>query len=327
MDAADVAAYRALLPAALTAAELAQRLGTSIDAVEGILHRLQGLRLVHPSPIDPGAYEAVSPDLAAAELVAHFESHAQALVYQATTVRREFGALSPLYHEARRERLRQGESEVLTDSGGVRRRLQELAINTRRSVLAAHPTIAPPEVLAAGLALDEPLLARGVSYRVIFPHVALRQKHGRDHIAALRALGADVRTAALIQTRILVLDGETAVIPVEPDRGAGAAIITDPSVIGFLKEIFEQVWDRARPVERDSLAKDLFDEVEMEILTELSRGRTDEAVARRLGVSTRTVRRYLTSLSERFGAESRFQLGMAAYAAGLLPLDEERLSG
>lgn len=315
----DIELYRALLAGPATAADLAAALRIDERShLEQGLERLAVLRLIRPSPLERTAFEAVSPDLAAAELVADLEAHAHALLRQSTSVRSELGGLAPLYDQSRRDRLTQGESEVVTDSESVRRRLQEVATQARTSVIAAHPTMAGPEALAAGLALDATLLTRGVEYRIVFPHVALRQQHGRDHIAALRGLGADIRTAAMVPARLLIVDGEVSVIPLQPGRGPGAAIVTDPSVIAFLTGIFEHTWDRARLIENESLPDELFEEVELAILTELASGRTDESIARRLGISTRTLRRYLTSISEQLGVETRFQMGVAAYAAGLI---------
>jgi DNA-binding CsgD family transcriptional regulator/sugar-specific transcriptional regulator TrmB len=318
LSAVDLSVYREVLEAPATPGELASRTGLGEQELTAVLGRLAELRLVQASLARDGAYEAVSPDLAAAELAARSEEQARALLRRSEEVRRELGGLAPLYHEARRRRTAVAGSEVVTDSAEVRKRLQEIALNAQESVLAAQPTMAPPEVLAAGLALDRKLLERGVSYRVVFPHVALRQQHGRDHLGALRALGARIRTAPMIPARLFIIDGEVAVIPLPPAMGPGAALVRDVPVIEFLTGIFEHTWERASVTEDEEISDRLFEEVELAILEELAQGRTDESIARRLGISTRTVRRYLTSLSERLGAESRFQMGMAAYAAGLV---------
>ena len=50
----------------------------------------------------------------------------------------------------------------------------------------------------------------------------------------------------------------------------------------------------------------------------LAAGTTDEAVARRLGLSRRTVQRQMQQLMRRLGADSRFQAGLQAKARGWL---------
>jgi DNA-binding CsgD family transcriptional regulator len=51
---------------------------------------------------------------------------------------------------------------------------------------------------------------------------------------------------------------------------------------------------------------------EWEVLQILAQGCTDEAVARNLGISLRTVRRITADLMDRLGASSRFQAGLRA---------------
>ncbi|MBW1598593.1 response regulator transcription factor [Streptomyces sp. JJ38] len=50
----------------------------------------------------------------------------------------------------------------------------------------------------------------------------------------------------------------------------------------------------------------------------LVRGLTDRAVARRLGLSERTVRRMVAHLMDRLGAASRFEAGARAVERGWL---------
>ncbi|MYV72152.1 hypothetical protein GT043_40825 [Streptomyces sp. SID2131] len=48
----------------------------------------------------------------------------------------------------------------------------------------------------------------------------------------------------------------------------------------------------------------------------LAQGYTDEAAARRLGISLRSERRLISELMEKLGAQSRFQLGRRAVENG-----------
>jgi DNA-binding NarL/FixJ family response regulator len=57
---------------------------------------------------------------------------------------------------------------------------------------------------------------------------------------------------------------------------------------------------------------------ERELLLPLAKGMTDEAAAKRLGVSLRTVRRQMAALMERLGASSRFEAGLKAAQRGWL---------
>lgn len=55
-----------------------------------------------------------------------------------------------------------------------------------------------------------------------------------------------------------------------------------------------------------------------ELVRMLAGGLTDEAMARKLGISERTVRRLVSELTERLGAASRFQAGVCAVRLGWL---------
>jgi DNA-binding NarL/FixJ family response regulator len=50
------------------------------------------------------------------------------------------------------------------------------------------------------------------------------------------------------------------------------------------------------------------------VLGLLAQGNTDEVIAKRLGISSRTVRRISSELLEQLGARSRFQAGARAVA-------------
>jgi DNA-binding NarL/FixJ family response regulator len=60
-------------------------------------------------------------------------------------------------------------------------------------------------------------------------------------------------------------------------------------------------------------------EQERALLELLVNGETDERVARKLGVSIRTVGRMTSELMRRLGAQSRFQAGALAVSSGWIP--------
>lgn len=57
---------------------------------------------------------------------------------------------------------------------------------------------------------------------------------------------------------------------------------------------------------------------EVELIMLLQVGYTDDAAARRLGVSPRTVRRMTADLMQRLGARSRFEAGIKVAQLGLV---------
>ncbi|MCY0954269.1 helix-turn-helix transcriptional regulator [Streptomyces sp. H27-S2] len=312
----DVAVYRQLLERSPDADEAAERLGIPPERCAESIDRLTARRLL--SPDGPYCHEALSPGLAALALTASAHVQVHELMRRIDSTRRELGPLGALYEGHLRRELEGTGTELLTDGEAVRHRLAELSAQVRHSVLTVHPTLGSPETLRAARELDRDLLARGVRYRTVLPHTARRQREALQHMKLLAGHGARVRTAAVVPGRLILLDEDTAVVPTGT---GGAAVLRDPTVVTFLTVIFDHIWEHARPVEPGGSGgedNEVFEDVEVAILRHLARGRSDDFIARKLGISTRTMRRYLAALCEKLDVETRFQLGMAAERLGLL---------
>jgi DNA-binding CsgD family transcriptional regulator/sugar-specific transcriptional regulator TrmB len=321
----DVEVYRYFLDGPATVVECCATTRLSQAQVDKRILRLSERRLLRPSLADPGQYEAVSPELAAAELAAPMQARAHQLMLDSEAVRRELSTLTSMYRTSQRKHFAYSSTEVLLDGDKVGPRLKDLATQVRSSLLAAHPTMPPAPAMRAGFELDRQMLSRGVEFRSVYPHTARRQHDAVEHMLLLQGLGAQVRTAPMIPARMTLMDEEVAVVPINPAQGTGAVVLRDPPVLDFLVRVFEHIWERAAPVTTPEYDEHVFEEIELSIMSELAHGRTDEAIARRLGISTRTLRRYLTMLCTRLGVETRFQLGMAAARAGVA--DEMRVVG
>jgi DNA-binding NarL/FixJ family response regulator len=80
------------------------------------------------------------------------------------------------------------------------------------------------------------------------------------------------------------------------------------------------VWDQSLPLtpgaENDGAASNELEDIDRALLQLLTAGVKDQAIARQLGVSLRTIRRRLANLMHEAGAVSRFQLGMLAGRRG-----------
>ncbi|MEI2774940.1 MAG: helix-turn-helix transcriptional regulator [Tetrasphaera sp.] len=310
------ALYAALLELGGDAATVRTQAAAGID-VDAALAVLSRLRLIH-RVAGADHYEAVSPSEAAEEVVGPQEAAAYAALRESAQLRRTMRDLGPLYRAASRGTEVASSSEILRSGQEVNDRLQELLPGVRRAVSSAHPTMAPPEVLEGSLESDGELLSRGIEYRQLFTHTARRYHLSMTYLRTMQRLGAEVRTAALIPSRMILIDDQYALLPVS-SGDAVAAIVRDPPVIGYLHEFFTFLWERGQPLTGEEESEDRVpQEVEVAILRELAEGRTDEAIARRLGISSRTLRRYLSGMFANFGVDTRFQLGMAAVRQGII---------
>jgi DNA-binding CsgD family transcriptional regulator len=305
----DLTVYRLVLEGTRRPADCAAALGVSVRRLDGHLARLTSRGLLRAGS-EPDEYHAASPHLAAAELTTALRVRAQQLMSRADTLRREFGPFSTVYEAHERRRLAGPDTEVLRDGDAVRRRLVDLSAQVETRVLAAHPSLGPPETLRAALELDSELLERGVEYRTVVPHTARRQREALRHVLELRERGAQVRSAAVIPARMILIDGTAAMVSV--GEGPGAALFREPAFVDFLGQIFDHVWEHAKPFTDGDYDEQVFGEIEVAILDQLSKGRSDDYISRRLGISTRTLRRYLADIYRKLGVETRFQLGMAA---------------
>jgi DNA-binding NarL/FixJ family response regulator len=73
--------------------------------------------------------------------------------------------------------------------------------------------------------------------------------------------------------------------------------------VSGLIALFDRHWSAAAPPARSTREED--------VIALLAEGLTDAVVARRLGVSERTVTATVRTLMDRYGARSRFQLALA----------------
>jgi DNA-binding CsgD family transcriptional regulator len=90
--------------------------------------------------------------------------------------------------------------------------------------------------------------------------------------------------------------------------------IRAPMLVQSFVAVFDAAWTAGLPVPPRS-----YDDADNDrLLTMLASGLKDEAIARYLGVSLRTVRRRVALMMELMGAHTRFQLGIAAERRGLL---------
>ncbi|MFB8230358.1 LuxR C-terminal-related transcriptional regulator [Cellulosimicrobium sp. NPDC055967] len=120
------------------------------------------------------------------------------------------------------------------------------------------------------------------------------------------------RVAPALPLSLVALD-DTVVLVARPDR---TRAVTDRDAVLALRALAESEWGRARAAD-DALAPS-----EDTLLRLLAEGKTDTAVAARLGVSPRTVRRHAAGLMGRLGATSRFEAGARAAQRGWIRITD-----
>ena len=88
----------------------------------------------------------------------------------------------------------------------------------------------------------------------------------------------------------------------------------------------ESVYPSASPrVSFGLVTRSALTERELDVLRELTRGRTNEEIAERLGVTVNTVRYHIQNMLNKTGFENRMDLAINARSMGLVVSDEERI--
>lgn len=314
------ALYAALVE---SSGDLHKALATLPDAdvdVEDALSTLNALHLVHRT--GDNKFEPSSPGEAAEEVLGPREAKAHETLRESAGMRSELRELMPFYQDAMKRSELLASSELLTDGAEVRERMAEIRDGVHRCIYSAHPTMAAPEVLKSAVEQDAEMLRRGVVFRDLYTHTARRYHQTFQYLKSMTELGAEIRTASIIPSRMVLIDRSFALVPA-PTVGASAALVRDQAIVDYLHLIFEFLWERGQDFAAGQDKDDYVPyEIQTAILHELAEGRTDEAIARRLGISSRTLRRHLAQLFEDLGVETRFQLGITAVRRGLVSSDQ-----
>ncbi|MEV7358761.1 MULTISPECIES: helix-turn-helix transcriptional regulator [unclassified Kitasatospora] len=184
-----------------------------------------------------------------------------------------------------------------------------------------------PEHLADALPRDLALAGRGVRQRTLYQHTVRSHGPTLAYIEQVTAQGARIRTLNEVFDRVIICDRSTAFVPAAADREAAAMLIQFPPLVEYLLKIYELMWERAEPVtylEGRHRPQLLTDRTRQNVLRLMVNGYTDEAIASRLGMSTRTVSSHIQKASELLGSRSRGHLGYIIAREGVLdePLDD-----
>ncbi len=300
--------------------ELGEWLGVSAEAVRAAQGTLAGLGLVTESFEKPGHLRAVSPELGLETLLARQSAELAAHQHRLELSRAAAAKLISEY--AGRSEVANSGIEHLIGLDRIRERLKELHHGIRHEVMSFAPDGAQTEdALKSSRPLGEAMIRRGVRMRTVYLDSVRNSPPTVAHADFLTGLGGQVRTVPALPTRMLIADRELAVLPIDSeDTAAGAVVLTGEGTLTALCALFESVWDTAQPL-GDVRQKDDngLNSQEAMTLRLLAQGHTDEAIAKRLGVSHRTARRIATQLMERLDARSRFEAGVRAVQIGWLP--------
>ncbi|HEX3782270.1 MAG TPA: LuxR C-terminal-related transcriptional regulator [Pseudonocardiaceae bacterium] len=251
-------------------------------------------------------------------------------------VREHSRALTELYQLARNDEQRYPGITVIRDRDRLFQRYQWIQRTARQRLrlLDSPPYYgnADAALVRQQLALQAERMAAGVEYRTIYTDSTLR--HPRfGPVSPIIDRGELARSLPNLPMKLAVSDESAAVLSLAPTNGVdGPALVLHPSgLLTALVATFDLLWRLAMPVDgaaqpdrptqvavAEPVQEDVLEERDRSILMLMSAGATDEAIARKLHISRRTVVRRTSALLLRLGAGNRFQAGVQAARLGWL---------
>ncbi len=307
----EEAAYLAVLRVGrCTPAELARAIGRRVRAIAEIVSVLEDLgflaRVVGP---DEGLV-AVRPEVAVPALISRRTEEFAAA--QAAALR--LAAEQP--HELRTspDEL----IEVVVGRPAVAARFIQLtqSVSTEMLVLDRPPYA---QAVVEQNVPERQVLDRGVAVRGIYATEAFELPGAVDQARASVQQGEEARVHADVPMKLAIADRSVALLPLAVDEVIGSALLVRaPTVVRSLVALFELLWQQSVPLLTYSVDAAPDDVIDADLLALLGTGMKDEAIARELGISTRTLGRRNAALLAGLGVRTRFQAGVQAAHRGLV---------
>jgi DNA-binding CsgD family transcriptional regulator len=206
---------------------------------------------------------------------------------------------------------------VITDDSIVQQTVAELYRSTRRE-LRATMTAYVRRIEDADYALTPTETAKGsgAQFRHLYDASFTRDPVGAQVIKRSLEAGEEARICAELPTRFFLVDGSVALIALTPTGLDGAALVRSAPLLTLLGDWFEAVWNAPETTEIVAAPRDPLTPDQHAVLRLLADGRTDDAIARSLGSSVKTVRRNVGAILAALGVSSRLAAGAAAVKRG-----------
>ncbi|TCO51144.1 regulatory LuxR family protein [Kribbella antiqua] len=307
VEPADEQAYRALLSApGCDLAEFAKHLDRDEREVAATVGRLENLGLLTTTSDHPPRLLPTRPDVAVDALVAVRRAELDRVRAEARVLLSELRA----QEQHRPENL----VEVIVGQDAIAARFAQLLNGTREQLLVLDRPPYASQVDESDTRVRG-LLNEGVVVRGIYSPDSLDVPGGVDEAYSAADAGETSRVHPQVPMKLAVFDRKAALLPLSVDQLVDSALVVHPcALLDALIEMFTLLWDQAVPVVPSAKA----DPLDARLMTLLAAGFKDDAIARQLALSSRTVGRRVAELMETLGARTRFQAGIHAQRRRLL---------
>lgn len=289
---------------------------------------LRALGLLVPTGEGSELWVAVPPDVASAVASGPIEASIAAQQLALSTLRTAIGSATETY----RSHVRETEVPVRLIRGHdvIAGLISDAATSCQQELIVALPSGSRQ---ADGMVDLAPLYAevsqRRVRRRVLHQHTVRAHGPTMQFIKAHVAPEAEFRTVDKVFNHLVVFDRSIAFVPDQRFESTSTALLVEhPGLIHYLVSVFDDVWMRAQRMDVIlTHRRPATTTVRRSVLRLLVDGHTDQVIARRLGLSPRTVANHIKAVADEFGSRSRAQLGYRLAAADVLTAAESFDSG
>ncbi|WP_326709823.1 helix-turn-helix transcriptional regulator [Streptomyces sp. NBC_01474] len=293
--------------------DLAGITGLAPARVRMALRRLQSSGLAGRRPGRPVTYVAIDPEVALDGLLLRRQEELHKARVRA-------GEFSERFRRAAATRDPAEVIEIVTGAASVLQRSEQLMRNVRHQLRVFDK---PPYL--DGRDPNQPeldLLSHGVIIRGVYDADSIDVPGRQELVRMWTEAGEQARVLADVPTKMALVDDRLALMPLRagagPDPSPSFVILHRSAVLDALSALFEALWVVAQPLHPQGSDDDsqALSEEDRLLISLLTAGLPDEAIARQADLSYRTLQRRMHVLMERAGASTRFQLGIHAAANG-----------
>lgn len=298
----DREVYAALVDESSSAAELAARTGISQSRVRATLSRLRDAGMAVLDEHGSRRVVAAGPEHALGRLVADVQAGLAHVTATAGEWQRRQDAARATSGAAQLV-------EVVTGQERIQARFAELMDGATAEVMAfvSPPFLAPGNYEEA----ERDQLTEGVRYRIVYDDGGVAAQGGAAYLLQSVLAGEEARVTDHLPVKMFLVDRSSAMVPLDLAGAPAAVLVKRFGLVDALVALFELVWAGAWPLAdyEGGTAGPNLSPRDQRILGLMRSGLTDEAIARQVGVTVRTVARRVAHMMELTGARTRFQLG------------------
>ncbi|MGA1837929.1 helix-turn-helix domain-containing protein [Herbiconiux sp. 11R-BC] len=309
-----------------SAARSAEKFGLGLPAASAILESLREQGLASRLEGDEREYIAVDPGYS-------LRAIADRMGDQVLRIREALPRLVEMFERVPPSGIDQTQTTILADADAVAAWYTRLQHQARTEFLAFDR---PPYVSASLDPVEATALDRGVSWRAIYTIESFDDGTTWEEVAELAEQGEQARIAPALPVKLAIVDRRAALVSLTLEPGRISALVTSSApLIDALHQLFEFHWARSLPLTESRVR--LEEGVapphgavagagrtrqptpeERALLALMAVGMKDDAIARQLQISPRTLRRRSQELMLELESSTRFQAGLEAGRRGWL---------